>query len=309
VYINDIFDNEVNGKLISYADDTAIIFHAETLENLVEKAETGIKLIHNWLNNNLLTLNFDKTVFIPFSCYENQSYRQIEIKIHSPTCKPNLNLNQTNHKCSCYTLKNVEETKYLGVQIDNHINWKQHISNIVGKLRSLSYKFYRLRSILNLRNLRMVYYALVQSTISYAILAWGGASKSHVDKLNTAQNSIIKTMHKLPRRFSTKLLYQETKLSNVQQLFLKSLLTYTYKTNLGNQNQSQPSNRETRAQKLNKIKVPTKCTTLGQRQADYIGPKVFNQLPKEIREITPLKKFKVTVKKWLYDNNTYNNDT
>jgi hypothetical protein len=301
VYINDIFDSEVCGTLISFADDTAILFHSDTVESLIEKTETGIKIVHNWLNSNLLTLNLDKTVFIPFSCYENQNYKQIEIKIHSQTCKPTPNLNQRNQKCLCYTIKNVEDTKYLGVQIDSHINWKKHIGNTVSKLRNLSYTFYRLRSVLNLRNLRIVYFALVQSAISYAILAWGGASKSHVEKLNTGQNSIIKTMHKLPRQFSTSLLYQETKLSNVQQLFLKSLLIYTYKTNLGNQNHQ--SYLETRSQKFNKIKVPTKYTTLGQRQADYLGPTIYNQLPKHIRDLTPFNKFKITVKKWIYEYN------
>lgn len=40
-----------------FADDTAFIFHGKTLDKARKNAELGLKLIFQWLNENLLTLN------------------------------------------------------------------------------------------------------------------------------------------------------------------------------------------------------------------------------------------------------------
>jgi hypothetical protein len=68
VYINDIFDLKISGKIISYADDTAIVFNSNCVNNLVDMAEKDMQNVYKWLNDNLLTSNLNKTIFMPFSC-------------------------------------------------------------------------------------------------------------------------------------------------------------------------------------------------------------------------------------------------
>ena len=75
-----------------------------------------------------------------------------------------------------YTEKYVEETvntKLLGLQTDNHINWKHHIEQTI---RKLSGACYAVRSMVHIRNtitLKSIYFVYFHSVIKYGII-WGG---------------------------------------------------------------------------------------------------------------------------------------
>jgi len=100
-----------------------------------------------------------------------------------------LNLDQTNirntssHSTLCigYTENYIEETvntKFLGLQIDNHINWKNHIEQMIPKLSGACYE-YAVQSMVhigNIHTLRSIYYAYFHSIIKYGIKFWGNSS-------------------------------------------------------------------------------------------------------------------------------------
>lgn len=49
----------------------------------------------------------------------------------------------------------------------------------------------------------MVYYALVQSILVYGIAFWGSAYQTHVNKLDTTLNALLKYIFNMPRLFPT----------------------------------------------------------------------------------------------------------
>ncbi|CAG9112155.1 unnamed protein product [Plutella xylostella] len=58
VYINDLCNLNISkGSIISFADDTTLIFHGESWEDVARTAENGLKAVTEWLRSNLLTLN------------------------------------------------------------------------------------------------------------------------------------------------------------------------------------------------------------------------------------------------------------
>ncbi|CAG9137778.1 unnamed protein product [Plutella xylostella] len=67
VYINDLCNLNISkGSIISFADDTTLIFHGESWEDVARTAENGLKAVTEWLRSNLLTLNDterDETLF------------------------------------------------------------------------------------------------------------------------------------------------------------------------------------------------------------------------------------------------------
>ena len=79
-------------------------------------------------------------------------------------------------------MKESAEVKYLGILIDKHLRWSTHIQ----------YCFVSLRHILPISILRTVYLALVQSSIQYGIIAWGGTSKNALKPLILLQKRFIK---------------------------------------------------------------------------------------------------------------------
>ena len=87
-----------------------------------------------------------------------------------------------------------DHVKYLGVILDDKINWKYHVSFISSKISRNIGIFYKLRHYLSPAQLRQIYYNLIFPYLSYAIIAWGSTYKSNIKILQTKPNHIARVI-------------------------------------------------------------------------------------------------------------------
>ena len=80
-----------------------------------------------------------------------------------------------------------EYIKYLGINLDEHLKWKQHVLETSKKVSRGMGIIYRLRDFLNVHALKKIYYSLIYSHLVYAIEVWGSADVSLLDNLLTIQ--------------------------------------------------------------------------------------------------------------------------
>ena len=66
-----------------------------------------------------------------------------------------------------------KSVKYLGIKIDENLNWKQHIQYIVVKLNRANALLFTIRNYVNKHILRTIYFVIFDSHINYAYLIWG----------------------------------------------------------------------------------------------------------------------------------------
>ena len=76
--------------------------------------------------------------------------------------------------------------------IDDALNWKCHIAFICSRLSRNTGIISKLRHYLSLKQLRQLYYNLIYPYLSYAIIAWGSTYKTHLKKIQTKQNHVIR---------------------------------------------------------------------------------------------------------------------
>ena len=57
----------------------------------------------------------------------------------------------------------VDEIDFLGITLDKHLNWNSHISKISLKISKIIGMMYKLKKILTLSFLKIIYCSLVQS--------------------------------------------------------------------------------------------------------------------------------------------------
>ena len=96
-------------------------------------------------------------------------------------------------------LESCEIYKYLGVIIDNKLNWKAHMKHINSKIIMAWGALAKLRNRgIKIDVLKNVYHALVHSYIRYGILIWGTASQSVTNSLQTLMNKAIRIMTNAP---------------------------------------------------------------------------------------------------------------
>ena len=72
--------------------------------------------------------------------------------------------------------------KYLGILIDEHLNWKEHICIVTKKISRSVGIICKLRLCLNTSLLRTIYYSLVYSHLNYGIHVWGSACDTDQEK-------------------------------------------------------------------------------------------------------------------------------
>ena len=111
LYINDICNVSSDIKYIIHADDTNILCSSNNKKKLCHTMNKNLEELQTWFIANKLSLSIEKTNYMIFST-KRISKSDIFIKIDQKL------------------IKQVMITKFLGVMIDSHIQWKEHINYV-----------------------------------------------------------------------------------------------------------------------------------------------------------------------------------
>ena len=87
---------------------------------------------------------------------------------------------------------NFNNTKFLGLIIDNSLSWKDHITAITSKLNKACYAIRLLKPFLTMNTLRMIYFSYAHSVFSYGIIFWGNLQAHHTNSIFKIQKRIIR---------------------------------------------------------------------------------------------------------------------
>jgi len=159
LYINDLPLNIHDAMLVLYADDINIPIIDKNIDAVQASLNRVIKQFENWLSNNSLIYNTDKTkaMLLHLNRTCNLVMRKIFFK--------NVDISYTS------------EVKFLGINISN-LKWNMHIQCLCSKLNKVSYMISSQRGDLSLFVLRNVYFTKFQSLIRYGIILLGGERES-----------------------------------------------------------------------------------------------------------------------------------
>ena len=151
-----------------------------------------------------------------------------------------------------------------------------------------------LHNLFDTEHLRILYYALIQPHLEYGIVAWGGATNNHMDCLEKVKKWLLKIIYNKDFYYATENLFNEIEMLDIRQLFCLSLLArkHVNKSELI----SIEHNYETRL-KMHATRLPKTSKTVTQRSYYFLGPKLYNIIPPDIKLINSLKLFKSKIKK------------
>ena len=89
----------------------------------------------------------------------------------------------------------VKSTKFLGIFIDEKLNWSAHLDYLEKKLRSVSGALCRIRRSIPVEYYKTIYAALFESHLSFGISVWGVALKQNdSDKVFITQKHSIRVL-------------------------------------------------------------------------------------------------------------------
>jgi hypothetical protein len=109
-------------------------------------------------------------------------------------------------------------------QIDNHLNWKCHIDQILPKLSTAGFVTRQLFYVLNLKNLWIAYFAYFHSIIRYGIMFWGNAINNW--KVFKLQKRVMRIMSGAEPRASCGGLFRKLEILLVPYQYILSLMLF-----------------------------------------------------------------------------------
>lgn len=285
IYINDIGKLKLNGKIQLFADDAVIIYEEKDYNSIEKKTAEDLLMLFNWFAANKLSLNIEKTNYIIFK------------KKYGPEVSLQLEIN--NEK-----LTQVKQVKYLGIVLDENLNWKSHIAKLSRTLRATSRLIFRMRKILNINQLKTLYYAYFHSHLSYMCFTWGLAY--HVNNVQILQNGIIKNMLNVNRWFSTKQIYWMSSIMPFEALVKSKLVLMLCNHISGRKTLNsdirfnyQRHDHSTRIKE--KIEIPKiNSSHYGTQSTLYQAIQIYNNMPNEIIDILIYKKLKAECKTFFF---------
>ena len=187
IYINDIFRASNLGHFVVFADDTNIFVSANSKEDAYKMANEVMESVHLYLLSNQLHINISKCVFMYFRPNINNKDRLTCARTQSYNRELNVFVNGKK-------LKLVDKTRFLGVIIDDKLNWDHHIEYLEKKMLSTIVLVKRIRKLVPESHYKSIYHSLFESHLSYGISCWGGAYSSKLKSLFLLQKRCIRIL-------------------------------------------------------------------------------------------------------------------
>ena len=278
-------------KVNVYADDTSLTYSDVKLDNVTQVINSELEELKEWLQGNKLSLNIDKTTSMIIGTKRKLTDENGENLL------PNFTLDGE-------TIQHKNATKYLGVQIDNQLKWKDHISQVSSKVvRAIGYIKYA-RKFLPRETLRMLYLGLVEPHFRYCCSVWGSCGTVLRQKIEKLQNRAVRIITFSPYNAQTSPLLKHLKLPSIQDMIQQETVGMVYKA-INNQapeylsvlfnRVSVMTGRTIRNANIN-LRLPRLNTTLAHNCFAHRGALLWNSLPTEIKSAKSFESFKNSLK-------------
>ena len=173
LYINDLANICRNTLPFLFADDTILFISGTGLTQIEEMLNLELREISLWLKVNKLSFNVKKTHYMLFT--NKRSY------------KPSICVNIDGHPTD-----EVQYTRFLGIYMDNKLNWKKHIAYISGKVSRGIGIILKARKVLNSDALKSLYFSFMYPFVTYCSHVRGNAYDTNLYPLVVLQKRIIR---------------------------------------------------------------------------------------------------------------------
>ena len=274
IYINDLpsVTNYFNFRL--FADDSNLFhtFPAGQVEINANEVNNNIKKVQDWCVANKLTINSMKTNFMLISS------RRRKININGKL------------KIAGEEIKEVDVATFVGINIDRHLSWNDHIRFVNQCIRKKVGILFRLRHFVPRHTLILLYKAFIQPHLTYGIEVWGSTYKTSVKSILYTQKMAVRAITFSEWRTHTSPLFKTLHILNVYDLHDLAISTFMY--DLFNKNLPHSlldycdiilHSYSTRQKEDGQLRLPKCRTTQGQFSLSFVGSEFWNRLPINIR--------------------------
>jgi hypothetical protein len=287
VYVNDLPYTISNPRddIVMFADDTSLL-----VKNHKSGGHVGgdvLKVLddaNKWFEANNLVLNVTKTNAICFSLKR----------------RPNESLH---HDLAGRDLAVVDHCGFLGVIVDDKLQWTSHIDQLCKKLSSAIFAIRKVGSLCGHMTAKSVYFSYFHSLMAYGVIVWGNGGDS--SRVFILQKRAVRAILGLQSRDSCRNAFSDLGILTLSGLFILESIKFA-KRNINDFNLNSDFHEyETRQGHL--LRPIKHRLTKVSKSFVYLSVRLYNKLPQRIKSLEG-ESFKREAKALLVENSLYSID-
>ena len=211
IFINDLFMFVEHSEVCNYADDNSLTVADKSLDNIISKLESDIKILNSWFIDNGMLLNGDKCKFMLIGSSRNLRNGSEKITI------------------AANTITECQTGKLLGITFDNQLTMTEHIKHICKQASNKLYALARISHYLSEQKRIILMKSFILSQFNYCPIIWMHCQRKC--------NNLINRIHERALRIAYndyisdfKALLKNDKSVTIHQKNIEALLLEIYKT-------------------------------------------------------------------------------
>ena len=277
-----------------YADDSQLYlsFSASDSTSSIQKLQTCLAAIQNWMLSNKLKLNPDKTEFLLIG---HKKQREKYLSMFPVTLMD-------------VVTNPARSARNLGVVFDQNFDFRLHISHVCRSCFYHMRDIQRIRRYLSLKNAKTLAHAMVTSRRYYCNSLLYGTADKDISRLQRVQNCLARVVTRSPPRTPSRPLLRKLHWLPVKFRVQFKINLLTFKTLSTSQpvylndllSTSRPS-RSLRGNKGTLLLVPRVRSVTGARAFSHCAPVLWNSLPLSIRSARSVSTFRKQLKTHLFN--------
>ena len=283
VFVNDLFYFIERSDLYNFADDNSLSCASYSLNHLMCNLEHDSNICINWYKMNGMEAAPSKFHFIVMS---PKPINTVKLNVYGNVF-----------------IESESVVKALGVYIDNNLNFHAHTKHLCLKASRQLNAFSRISRYLNVQAKKLIFRSFIMSNFDYCSLVWHFCGKKNNSKMERIQKRALSIVfNDFDADYDELLIKMET--NSILQTRLNRIAIEVYKSI----NALNPSyirsifeikNISYELRDSSRLDQPLKQTTnFGLRSINYLGSKIWNNLPLNIKNSPDLISLKRGLRGW-----------
>ena len=284
IYINDLFLFCNRFEIANYADDCTPYEINESIESVIHRLEQDSIILFQWYENNYLKANPDK-----WHLLLSQTGQELSMNIGNEM------------------ISNSENEKLLGITFDNKLYFDIHVKKLCKKAGQKLHALARISNFMNLEKRKVLMNSFISSQFSYCPLIWMCHSRQLNNRINRIHERALRIVYK-DYNLSFEELLKKSGSVKIHHRNLQILVTEIYKVinNLSPILMKEvftikDINYNLRSD-VNFTSHNIRSVHYGTETISFLGPRIWAQVPNEIKTSNSLNIFKHKIKAWVPKN-------
>ena len=161
IHINDNINSSNILSFVLFAADTTVVYvQHDSIDGAIQILDSELAKVAEWFDSNKLTFNINKTQMLMMSRNKNLN-TQGDVILRNEA------------------IRRVTKAKFLGVIVDQHLNWKDHISMVSHKISKSCGMISRIRNTLDIKSKNFFIIVSYTSTL----LAVSMSDRLHIEQI------------------------------------------------------------------------------------------------------------------------------